>query len=239
MIEKELVRLSPPSSSRTLPPVGASALRPAVGRAPRSPRGPPSSARRGSYARTSRGRSGAPRSATYGTTAVTTSTRPRPARAAAARRDRPERLHAVPAGTRDGGGIHVGSDHGRSRACRAEDDGDRPAAGAQVDRDAGRRQQRRRPAGQCLGLRARHEHAGVDTNASVAEPHRTGDPRERLSGEPASEQLLDGSDPRVRGVEQRVGLGRGVDATTRGEHVEDARPLLAQGVLHGRVRVVC
>jgi hypothetical protein len=150
-----------------------------------------------------------------------------------------ERPDAVPAGTRDGDGIDVGGDHGRPRACPAQHDGDRPAAGAQVDRDPVRRQQRHRAVDKRLGLRAGHEHAGVHTNTGPAEAHPTGDPRERLSGEPASEEFLERSAPRLRGIEQHVGLRGGLDGTTLGEREEDARPLPAQRADHGGVRVVC
>ena len=59
--------------------------------------------------------------------------------------------------------------------------GDRPAPGAEVDRDAGRGQARRRALGEWLALPARDVDAGIDPDPQPAELDRPGDPRQRLA----------------------------------------------------------
>ena len=105
-----------------------------------------------------------------------------------------------------GGGVAIDR-HDLTLALEGERDGDRAGAGTGVDDEpVGQgRQQLESPLDQRLGVRPRHQHVGADLEVVRPELAHAGKVSERLSAEPALEQIGEGRE--LGGTERGVGPG--------------------------------
>ena len=162
---------------------------------------------------------------TYGTTAVIRSTRPRSEGGSGSSRS--PRIASTP--FRRAQAIATGSMSVPTTVALDVTEEHRrhgPAPGAEVDGDPVRRQELDRPSGERLGVRTRHEHAGVDPDPNAAEGHRPGDPRERLPLQAPCDQVIERSGAFTGRGEECVGLGAGSEETSLLQLMEDVQTLL-------------
>ena len=123
-----------------------------------------------------------------------------------------EHLDAVPPGASHGGVVELRREHPRRGLGRGQHDRDRTDARTEIDGDPPRREHRRRPSCQRLGLSSRNVDARCNEQADVAERDRTCEPRDRLTVDTTRDQVIEGIGVITGCAHELSGFLPGIDA---------------------------